>query len=69
MTQISRLRRSVTTSASPQSKSHRQLSLIFEAPVLQGLTLDERSNVIAQLAIVLLQAAGVQSKEADDEQL
>ncbi|QFZ81914.1 hypothetical protein GFK26_03615 [Variovorax paradoxus] len=69
MTQISRLRRSVTTSASPQSKSHRQLSLTFESSVLRGMTPNERSNVIAQLAIVLLQAAGVQPREADDEQL
>ena len=36
---------------------------------VQDMTPSERSNAIAQLAIVLLQAAGVQAKEADDEQL
>lgn len=39
------------------------------APVLQGMTPSERLNVIAQMAVVLLQAAGVQPREADDEQL
>jgi len=43
--------------------------MTFESPVLQGMIPSERSNVIAQLAIVLLQAAGVQPREADDEQL
>lgn len=43
--------------------------MTFESPVLQGMNPSERSNVIAQLAIVLLQAAGVQAREADDEQL
>ena len=43
--------------------------MTFESPVLQDMTPSERSNVIAQLSIVLLQAAGVQAKEADDEQL
>jgi len=69
MNQVSRLRRLLSTSAPPQPQSHRQLSMTFESPVLQGMTPSEQSNVIAQLAIVLLQAAGVQAREADDEQL
>ncbi len=69
MTQVSRLRRLLTTSARPQPPSHRQLSMTFESPVLQDMTPSERSNVVAQLAIVLLQAAGLQAREADDEQL
>ena len=69
MTQVSRLRRTVKTSAPPQLQAHRQLSMTFESPVLRGMTPSERSNVIAQLAIVLMQAAGVQPREADDEQL
>jgi hypothetical protein len=32
------------------------------------MTPSERSSVIAQLAIVLLQATGVQAREVDDEQ-
>lgn len=67
MTQVSRLRRALTTSAPPQS--HRQLSIAFESPVLKGMTPSERLNVIAQMAVVLLQAAGIQPREADDEQL
>lgn len=43
--------------------------MTFESPVLQGMTPSERSNVIAKLAIMLLQAAGVRAREADDEQL
>ena len=43
--------------------------MTFETPVLHGMTASERSNVVAQLAIVLMQAAGVQAREADDEQL
>ena len=69
MTQVSRLRRTVKTSAPPQLQAHRQLSMTFESPVLQGMSPSERSNVIAQMAVVLLQAAGVQSRVADDEQL
>ncbi len=42
--------------------------MTFESPVLQGMTSSEQSNVIAQLAIVLLQAAGVQAREVEDEQ-
>lgn len=42
--------------------------MTFESLVLQGMTPSERSNVVAQLAIVLLQAAGVQAREVDDEQ-
>jgi hypothetical protein len=68
MNQVSRLRRLLTASAPPQPSSYRQLSMTFESPVLQGMTSSEQSNVIAQLAIVLLQAAGVQAREVEDEQ-
>ena len=69
MTQVSRLRRTVTRSAPPQLQAHRQLSMTFESLVLWDMTPSERANVIAQLAIMLLQAVGVQPREADDEQL
>ena len=46
--------------------SQGQLSLTFESPVLQGMSPSERTNAIAQLAILLLQAAGVQQTGADD---
>ena len=69
MNPVSRLRRLLTTSASPEPQPQRQLSMTFESPVLQGMNSSERSNVIAQLAVVLLQAAGVPAREVDDEQL
>jgi hypothetical protein len=40
--------------------------MAFESPVLQGMCPSERANAIAQLAILLLQAAGVQRTGADD---
>lgn len=46
--------------------SQRQLSMAFESPVLQGMSSSERANAVAQLAILLLQAAGVQRTGADD---
>lgn len=68
MTQVPRLRRVLTTSAPSHPQRHRQLSLTFESHVLQGMGPSERSNVVVHLATVLLQAAGVQAREADDEQ-
>lgn len=46
--------------------SQRQLSMAFELPVLQGMDPHERARAIAQLAILLLQAAGVHQTGADD---
>jgi hypothetical protein len=42
------------------------LSMAFESPVLQGISESERASAIAQLATLLLQAAGVQQTGADD---
>ena len=67
MTQVSRPRRPLTTPAVPQPRPSRQLCMTFEIPALQGLAASERSNVVAHLATVLLQAAGVQAREDDDE--
>lgn len=50
----------------PVPKSQRQLSMAFETPVLQGMGPSERASAIAQLAILLLQAAGVHQTGADD---
>ena len=52
--------------APPASMTQRQLSIAFESPVLQGMSPSERTNAIAQLAILLLQAAGVQQTGAND---
>jgi hypothetical protein len=52
--------------APPMPMSQRQLSMAFESPVLRGISPSERASAIAQLAILLLQAAGVQQTGADD---
>jgi hypothetical protein len=52
--------------APPAPRSQRQLSMAFESPVLQGMGPHERARAIAQLAILLLQAAGVHQTGADD---
>ena len=67
MTHASRPRRLLTTSAPPQPQARRQLSIAFESPVLQDMEPSERADVVAQLAILLLQAAGVQAGSNDDE--
>lgn len=68
MIQVPRPPRILTGPASSQLAPHRQLSWTFESHALQGMTPTERSNVVVHLATVLLQAAGVQAREVDDEQ-
>ncbi|MDO9074165.1 MAG: hypothetical protein Q7U73_12960 [Rubrivivax sp.] len=43
--------------------------MTFESPVLQDMDPSERANVIAQLAILLLQASGVQAAGSNDDEL
>lgn len=43
--------------------------MAFEIPVLQGMDPSERNNAIEQLAIVLLQASGIQDAEGHDDEL
>ncbi len=69
MTHAPRPRRLLTTSAPPQPQAQRQLSMAFESPVLQDMDPSERANVVAQLAILLLQAAGVQAAGSNDDEL
>ena len=52
--------------APPVHLSQRQLSMVFESPVLQGMGPSERASAIAQLAILLLQPAGVHHAGTDD---
>ena len=59
----------LTTSAPPQPQPQRQLSMAFESPVLQDMDPSERANVVAQLATLLLQAAGVQVAGSNDDEL
>ena len=44
-----------------------QLSISFESAVLQELSSIERASVVAQLAFLLLQAAGLDAGGNDDE--
>jgi hypothetical protein len=72
MTQAPGPHRPLTTSAPPPPQPHRlqrQLSMVFEPPVLDGMDPSERANVIAQLAILLLQASGVQAAGSNDDEL
>ena len=45
-----------------------QLSIVFDAPALQGRSPYQRANAVAQLAFLLLQAAGMQPEEASDDE-
>jgi hypothetical protein len=54
--------------ASPALTAPRQLSIVFESPVLQGMTPSQRANAVTQLSIVLLQAAGAQTQGASNDE-
>lgn len=43
--------------------------MTFESPVLHEMDPSERATVIAQLSILLLQAAGIQTAGSDDDEL
>lgn len=43
--------------------------MAFESPALLGMDPSERAAVIAQLAILLLQASGVQAAGSNDDEL
>ncbi len=42
--------------------------MAFESPVLQGLDPSERNRVVMKLALLLLQAAGVQAAGGDHDE-
>jgi hypothetical protein len=47
----------------------RQLCMTFETPVLQAATPEQRATATQALAVMLMQAAGLDDSEADDVQL
>ena len=47
--------------------STRQMNLLFENRRLEGLDAHERGKVIAALAQILMQAAGLDVEELDDD--
>jgi hypothetical protein len=46
----------------------RQLRIAFDHVDLRGMTTTEHANVLTRLALLLLEAAGMQTQEANDEQ-
>lgn len=52
--------------APPRPRAPHQLNMVFESSLIQGMSPTERFKVVSQLAILLLQAAGVQQQEGDD---
>lgn len=59
--------RSLPTPALP-SAAPRQLSIPFDSGRLRGMSPSERSTVLARLASLLLEAAGVAARESDDDE-
>ena len=59
--------RSLPTPALP-SAAPRQLSIPFDSGRLRGMSPSERSTVLARLASLLLEAAGVAAGESDDDE-
>lgn len=56
-----------TTPPSPTTTPH-QLSIAFDSIQLRGMSPSERARVLAQLARLLMQAAGAATGERDDDQ-
>ncbi len=51
-----------------QERTHRQLALPFDRPVLEGLEeREERARAVSVLAQLLLEATGTGGREDDDE--
>jgi hypothetical protein len=68
MTHPPRPHRLPTASAPSTAQAQRQLSIPFESPVLQELDPSERNRVVMQLALLLLQAAGVPGAGDDHDE-
>jgi hypothetical protein len=64
-----RLNRPVTISAPRPPQAQRQLSMSFESPAIQDMDPNDRAKAVAQLASLLLQAAGVAAGGDDDVEL
>ena len=46
----------------------RQLNIVFETVELEGMRPNQRANAVTQLAILLLQAAGVQTQGVNNDE-
>jgi hypothetical protein len=67
MTLPTRTKLAPLISSAPRLTTPRQLSMAFESTVIQDLTASERAGVVAQLAGLLLQAAGQATGDDDGE--
>ncbi len=54
--------------ASPTPMAPRQLNIAFESMELEGMSPGQRANAVTQLAILLLQAAGVQTQGVNNDE-
>jgi len=49
-------------------KPPRQLALVLDRPMLNGMTIDDRSTVVRRLARLLMEAASMDPKEIGDDE-
>ncbi len=54
--------------AAHQSLAPRQLNIVFESLELEAMSPSQRANAVTQLAILLLQAAGVQTQGVNNDE-
>ena len=68
MSHVPKPHRLPTTSAPRTSQAQRQLNIVFESPALQDLDPRDRNKVVMQLALILLQAAGIPAAGSDHDE-
>lgn len=54
--------------AAPTQTATRQLNIAFESLELEGMSQSQRANAVTQLALLLLQASGVQTQESNNDE-
>lgn len=54
--------------ALPSSTRPRQLSMALDSASLRGISPSERRTALAQLALILMEAAGVETGERSDDE-
>jgi hypothetical protein len=53
----------------PSTIASRQMNLLFDAKRSEGMSLAERNRVVSILAQILMQAAGLNVEELEDDKL
>ena len=53
----------------PSSIASRQMNLLFDAQRLEGVSSAERDKIVLILAQILMQAAGLNIEELEDDEL